>query len=468
MDETIELDDSVLEPRPPRPLAICWFSADARRGNPPEASEIDVAPTYQLLGGARGTVGRGPDVTISVNAAGVSRRHAEIYWQGPACVLHDLGSTNGSYVNGQRVEYAALLEGHVIRLGDAVGLVTRLPPGCAVRPDGTGAVGLIELAPGLVFGPGLTSQLAELGRVGSGRLPIVIVGETGSGKELVARAAHLLSGRPGALHAVNCAALPPALAEAELFGHARGAFTGAEQAGLGHVRASQGGTLFLDELPELPPPVQAKLLRVLQEREVMPLGDTRSVTVDLHVVAACQKPLPELVAAGKLRQDLAARLAGLIVDVPPLRARPLDVQLLFDHFLRQRTGGDAPAVAPRLLECLLLHDWPGNVRELELLTRRLLALHGHEPLLRRSHLPPEIRRAVPAVLEPAGATPVGRPRPGSAVGEGDRDDHDLRRLTAALRLNEGNLSRAAATAGISRARAYRLLGDRSVEELLAD
>jgi len=444
MDETIELDESI-QRSPGRPrTAVRWFPAG-------------LPSPYQIVGEARSTVGRGSEVTMSLAAACVSRCHAEIYRQGPALVFHDLESTNGSYVNGQRVEFASLADGDVIRLGDAVGVVTKL----AAEGGAPLAADLVEIAPGMVFGPGLAAELADLGRVAPSDLPIVIVGETGTGKEFLARAAHLMSRRRGALHAVNCAALPTALAEAELFGHARGAYTGAEQAGLGHVRAADGGTLFLDELPELPLPVQAKLLRVLQEQKVTPLGETRPVSVDLRIVVAGQQPLGDLVAAGKMRQDLAARLSGLVVTAPPLRDRRIDVGLLLEHYLALHAKGSPPAVDPRLLECALLYRWPGNVRELELLTRRLIALHGHEPLLRRSHLPGEIRASAPGD-GPPGAAPAPAQAPAA-----DRDEHDLRKLVAELRRADGNVSRAAAAAGLSRSRAYRLMGDRTAADLMA-
>jgi transcriptional regulator with PAS, ATPase and Fis domain len=390
---------------------------------------------------------------VSFEAAGLSRCHAEIYREGPAYISHDLGSTNGTYVNGRRVEYAPLSEGDVLRLGDVVGVVTRVQP--EHRHD---ASDLLRLAPDLVFGPGLEATIDQVRRAAASDLPVVVVGETGAGKEYVAQALHLLSGRRGKLHAVNCAAIPAALAEAELFGHSRGAFTGAEQAALGHVRAADGGTLFLDELPELSPAVQAKLLRVLQDRQVTPLGETRAVTVDVRVVAACQQPLEELVEARLLRQDLAARLAGLIVIVPPLRQRRVDIGVYFRYFLERQAPGRTPQLDPRLLECLLLHDWPGNVRELDLLTRRLVALHGNEPLLRRSFLPEALRDKVAADAAP--------PQP--AAGSVDRDEHDLQRLAEELRRHELNVTRAAAAAGISRSRAYRLMGGRSPQQFLAE
>jgi DNA-binding NtrC family response regulator len=448
LETTVRLDESIPQSASAGRVAVRWLVPGVR-------------PACLPIDGARVVIGRGPEATASFEAAGLSRSHAEIYRQGPALIAHDLGSTNGTYVNGRRVVYAPLSEGDVLRLGDMVGVVVR--PAAGAADPAADAAGLTELTPEIAFGPGVEVQLDQIRRAAPSGLPVVVVGETGTGKEYVAQAVHALGGRRGPFHAINCAALPPALAEAELFGHSKGAYTGADHAALGQVRAAHGGTLFLDELPELPLPVQAKLLRVLQERQVTPLGETRPVDVDLRVVAACQQPLPALVEGRRLREDLAARLAGVVVALPPLRARRADVGLYFRRFLERHAGGRPPAVDPRLLECLLLYDWPGNLRELDLLARRLVAFHAHEPVLRRSFLPESLLAHLPPADD---AAPPGAAAPEAATG--DRRAHDLHRLADGLRRHEGNLTRAATAAGISRARAYRLLGDRSVEELLAE
>jgi transcriptional regulator with PAS, ATPase and Fis domain len=329
-----------------------------------------------------------------------------------------------------------------------VGVVTRLDLGRF-------AEAAREVAPGSWFGPGLASELDQLERIAKSDLPVVLWGETGVGKERMARALHVLSGRSGAYHGINCAALPAALAEAELFGHRRGAFTGADQAGLGHLRAAHEGTLLLDELADLSLPLQAKLLRALQEKSVIPLGETRPFPIDVRIVAACQAPLADLVAQERLRPDLAARLNGLSIEVPPLRQRRLDVAQLLGYFLATYSGGRPPEVEPELLESLLVYGWPGNVRELELIARRLLVLHSHEPVLRLAHLPPELARkpsGPPSTLPPAA----------------DRREHDERAFARELRQNGGKIAPAALAANISRQRAYRLLGERSVSVFLSE
>jgi transcriptional regulator with PAS, ATPase and Fis domain len=288
------------------------------------------------------------------------------------------------------------------------------------------------------------------------KLPVLLVGETGTGKERFARAIHgfAADGRP--FHAINCAALPPTLVEAELFGYRKGAFTGADRAYSGQLRAAHGGTLVLDEVTDLPLSLQGTLLRVLDTGELAPLGETSSIRFEAQIVSASQKPLSELVAAGRFRDDLAARLSGLVVRLPPLRERRADIPRLFDVLLRERSGGTSPPVSTRLYESLCLSDWPGNVRELELLARQLLAVRGFEPLLRRSHLPESMLRA----LDGNGASTDA----GSQV---DRNQRDLANLAAALKSSGGNVQRAATMVGISRQRAYRLIGGR-LGELAAE
>jgi DNA-binding NtrC family response regulator len=202
---------------------------------------------------------------------------------------------------------------------------------------------------------------------------VLVEGETGTGKELVAQALHRLSRRPGGPFVpVNCAALPESLLESELFGHTRGAFTGATETRQGRFRQADGGTLFLDEIGEMPLGVQAKLLRVLQERMVQPLGSDKAHPVDVRVIAASNRNLEALVAEGKFRADLFYRLDIVPLRLPPLRERAEDVAQLAVHFLRLRGG--ARRFTPSAIEALSRYSWPGNVRELENLVERLTVL----------------------------------------------------------------------------------------------
>jgi transcriptional regulator with PAS, ATPase and Fis domain len=411
--------------------------------------------TFQVFAKERLLLGRAENAALRVESAGVSRRHAEVYRQGPIYAIRDLDSRNGTFVNGMRVQHRALSEGDVLRVGDMLGVVARMSSNFSQTE-------LAAAAQRGLIGPQLADQVAELHRLAPTTLPLAMIGETGVGKERMARYVHALSGRAGSFIAVNCAALPVSLAEAELFGHRKGAFTGAEQSALGHFRTANGGTLLLDELADLELSIQAKLLRVLQDGEIMPLGESRSTTVDVRILVACQSPLPELVRNGRLRQDLAERLNGPSVTIPPLCERRADVGVLLQHFLDRHSGGRPPRLETRLFEHLLLMRWPGNVRELELCCRKLLALHGHEPVLRWKFLPEQERaltRIESNLLAPPRDTAI-------AAAHADRLRHDRRMLACELGRNGGNLAGAARAAGLSRQRAYRILNQRSVDEFL--
>ncbi len=286
----------------------------------------------------------------------------------------------------------------------------------------------------------LQAVLAQVRKVAPQKTTVLITGESGTGKELVARAIHDLSPRAAApFVAVNCGAIPGELLESELFGHARGAFTDAVRAKKGLAAEADGGTLFLDELGELPLPLQVKLLRFLQEEEVRPVGDTRSVKVDVRVVAATARDLAEMVKQGRFREDLYWRLAVLGIRLPALRERPGDVAALTEHFLRRfaplrpdlaglRFGAEA-------LAALAAHRWPGNVRELMHAVERAVVL-AEGPEVREEDLPEAVR-----VPEASGAPPPG--------------DLSVKRGTRAL--EERLIREALARTGGNRTRAAELL-----------
>lgn len=396
------------------------------------------------------SIGREPECRIRLEGKGVSRRHAEIHRQGPVFALKDLGSTNGSFLNGHPTQHGAVGPGSVLRVGEHVGVFSE----SVAQPSDFQA-----FAKGLMGGHELGLSLAALRRAASSNVPVVISGATGTGKERVARALHDWSGRKGAFHALNCAALPKDLAEAELFGYRKGAFTGADRASLGHFRAADRGTLFLDEIVELPLSLQAKLLRALEEAAIMPIGDPEAIPIDVRFVAATQGPLATAVQALRFREDLLARLAGMSVSLPTLRERRTDVAPLFQHFLKHYSGGRPPQVEAKLIEALCVYDWPCNVRELEQLSRQLLAVHGLEPVLKRSLLPPELSSR----SESSASIPT--PSSGEPL---ERREYDLQRLLGALQQTHGNVASAAMLVGFSRQRAYRLLDGRSVAALLAE
>jgi DNA-binding NtrC family response regulator len=408
-------------------------------------------------------LGRADDCDVQLTGTEISRRHAKIARVGPIFVVSDLGSRNGVFLDGERIDEAPLSLGSVLRLGDWIGVFVKAVP----RLD---TAVFAEFIPGLFGGPVLR-PIVELAHGGAAsNLPIILEGETGTGKELFARAIHIWSARSGPFRAVNCAALPEGLAEAELFGYRKGAFTGADRTSLGHFRAAAGGTLLLDEIVDMPLTLQAKVLRALEHHEILPLGETRPVPVDVRVIAAAQSPLSQAVAERRFRSDLLARLDGLRIRLPPLRERLEEIPWVFQRLLDQHSGRRAPAIEARLIEQLCLYDWPFNVRELDLLVRRLLAFHGHEPLLKRSHLPAHLGRWLPraehslareAVVTSPEAYSAKKPDVAPSVNreatQQQRDTRDLEALIDALRASHGNVAQAAAAVGVSRQRAYRLM-----------
>ena len=405
-------------------------------------------------------LGRGDGVGFELAGGETSRRHAEIRREGPLWVVSDLESRNGTFVNGQRVASAPLSFGDLVRFGDSIGVV-------APFADSDAPV-YASYAPGLFGGPALRPVLELARRTAPSQLPVIVEGETGTGKEGLCRALHAWSGRPGPFFAVNCAAIPETLAEGELFGYRKGAFTGAERAHLGYFRAATGGTLLLDEIVDLSPALQTKLLRVLEQKEVVPLGESAPVAVDVRVVVAAQESLAEAVKQRRFRADLYARLNGVTLRLPPLRARREEIPFLFCQLMQDHAGGRQPQIEARAIERLCLYDWPFNLRELDLLVRRLIVLHP-DGRLRRGDLPDTIK-APPApdaveALDAAGmsdAEPPSpkAPRPRTPEDRQARDEQDLGALVAALRVARGNVVQAAAAAGMTRQRAYRLMGQR--------
>ncbi len=421
----------------------------------------DLRGTISLLTDEHVLLGRDDDCQVKLPGKETSRHHAEVIRRDPVFILKDLDSRNGVFLNGLQIREAPLSPGQVLRLGEWIGIVVNVSPDLP-EPNPVFDVLVTNLAGGPVLRP--IVEQAKLAAPGS--LPTVVLGETGTGKEGLSRAIHEWSGRKGHFVAVNCATLVPTLAEAELFGYRKGAFTGANRPSLGHFRAAQGGTLLLDEVADLPEVVQAKLLRALEQREILPLGESVPVPVDVRVLAATQIPLGQLVAERRFRADLCARLDGLTIRLPPLRDRKQEIPYLFSHLLRMHSGGQPPEIEQRLVEQLCLYDWPFNVRELDLLVRRLLVMHGHDPILRRSALPEHIlTRPTPTrgtssashARTSTGESLPSLPAPNTPEAHRARRDRELAHLTEALRTHNGNVARAAAAVGISRQRAYRLM-----------
>jgi len=356
----------------------------------------------------------------------------------------DAESKNGTWVNGQRVKRTALTDGDLLELGQTFfRFRASLPTVEGDLPDLEVAVTATRALPFVTLLPSFQGECARLAEVARSMVPIVLQGETGAGKEVAARAVHSLSARRGELVAVNCGALTETLTESELFGHRKGAFSGATEDRPGLVRAADGGTLFLDEIGDLPRRSQAALLRVLQEREVLAVGATRPVPVDLRVVAATQRPLETLVEAGAFRADLYARLAGFQLRLPPVRERTEDLGLLVGALLQRL----APARADRIrfsgeaARALLLHDWPLNVRELEQCLAAAIALAG-DRAIGLEHLPEPVR---------AGANAAGAAAPGPT----DEDRRRKDQIVALLREHGGNISAVARATGKARLQIQR-------------
>jgi two-component system response regulator HydG len=283
---------------------------------------------------------------------------------------------------------------------------------------------------------------------------VLILGESGTGKELVARAVHRQSPRSGRRFvAINCAALTESVLESELFGHVKGAFTGALQSRRGLFEEASGGTLFLDEIGELPHSTQVRLLRVLQEREIRPVGSNESRRVDVRIAAATHRDLQAAVEAGTFRQDLYYRLNVVRVDVPALRRRSDDIPLLVQHLIAKhshRLGKQVMHVAPDALERLQRHDWPGNVRELENVVERAVVL-GRGEAVTLDTLPPEIGGTVAPVA------PVAVSGGAIATWNDARNGFEAAYLGRILDAADGNLSAAARMAGLDRSNFKRLL-----------
>jgi transcriptional regulator with PAS, ATPase and Fis domain len=298
--------------------------------------------------------------------------------------------------------------------------------------------------------PRLKETFRIIERVAAEEMTVLVRGETGTGKELVAQALHALSPRnAGPFRAINCAALPANLLESELFGHVRGAFTGAVKDTPGHIELAHGGTLFLDEVAELPLELQAKLLRVLETRTVLPVGGREPIPVDVRIVSATHRALRAEVEAGRFRADLMFRLRVIPIRLPPLRERPADVLLIASKIcdeLNARGRRRVTSIAPEAELALERYEWPGNVRELRNVLAYAFAI-GAGPVIVASDLPPEL-------LSSTGPSEVIVTGSGEAGAKSD-DTPEVRRIRDALVRTSGNRDRAAKLLGLSRVTLWR-------------
>jgi transcriptional regulator with GAF, ATPase, and Fis domain len=357
-------------------------------------------------------IGRDDGCEIRLDANAVSRRHAVIERDASGFKITDMGSRNGTLVDGAFVASAYLEHGSEVRIGDAIfKFVERgAQTWAGYRYDGTMEPGhrrLASEATMLLGGAQMDRIVASLEKIARTPLSVILHGESGTGKEVAASEVHRLSGRKGAFVPVNCAAIPQALLESELFGYRRGAFSGADRDKVGLVKAAHGGTLFLDEIGDMPIEAQAKLLRVIQMREVMPVGATATEPVDVRIVCATHRDLAVQQAKGAFRGDLFARLNEYAVLLPPLRDRKEDVYLLTRAMLGRQGRLDVVPTFPFFVG-LVHYDWPFNVRELEACIKRALAL-AEGRTLEASHLPDALREAMSTYGRRDGHTPPPPP-----------------------------------------------------------
>ena len=377
---------------------------------------------------------RASTLVLGVEDRAMSAVHARIVRDGRRWWIEDAGSRHGVIHNGQRIERAALVDGDTFELGETHWLFRTAVPSATLDLDDDA---IPTPLPGLrTFAPALAEVYDALAKLVDVDVSILLQAESGAGKELCARAVHDVSKRAGAFVAVNCGALPPTLAASELFGYRRGAFSGADEDRGGLVRGADRGTLFLDEIADLPLPAQALLLRALQEREVMPLGATRPVPIDVRVIAASHRDLRSLVKQELFRHDLYARLAGYSARLLPLRERREDLGIVIAALLARAPRGATTRISAAAARALLAYSWPLNVRELEscLTVASTLA----DGTIHRKHLPEEV---------------LGTP----AEPEGDDDAARKAELTALLREHHGNISAIAKATGYNRVQLHRWL-----------
>jgi DNA-binding NtrC family response regulator len=371
----------------------------------------------------------------------VSRYHLELARAKTGVGVTDCGSTNGTFANGVGIALGTVPPGTVLHLGK-----TKLRVGDGERRmlalhAGDALAGLRGRSPAMRL------VMAKVERAAASDVSVLVVGESGTGKEVVARGLHDLGRRAAQpFVAVDCGALSPALVASELFGHERGAFTGADRQHVGAFERAHGGTLFLDEIGELPAALQASLLGALERRTIRRVGGTADIAIDVRVVGATNRDLRAEVNSGAFRLDLYYRLAVVTLALPPLRDRPEDIELLVAHFLREagHTGAISDVFAPATMRALAGHRWPGNVRELRNLVEATLAMGEPPPL---DAAPGETVDPIARVLE-----------------LGYRDarqrllhDFEAQYLAALLERNDGNISRAARAAGMDRSHLAEML-----------
>ncbi|MBL8623435.1 MAG: sigma 54-interacting transcriptional regulator [Myxococcales bacterium] len=415
------------------------------------ASGAGTVRAFGLPADGEVVIGRDAGCQLVLDHERVSRRHARVR-AADGWTVADLGSRNGTQVRGASVAAGAaapLVPGEAFTIGPFT--IVIVPRAVSVVRAAIGGAGIT------IDDPTLAQPTSLVRAVAQSPVNVIVAGETGTGKEVLTRALHRLSGRGGPMLAVNCAALAPALLESELFGHEKGSFTGAATAKAGLLEAAAGGTVLFDEIGELPLELQAKLLRAIENREVLRVGAVRPLPIDVRFVAATHRDLAAAVGDGSFRRDLFYRLAGITLTVAPLRERRHRVAELAARFA-QDAAGRADALTPDAVARLMAHDWPGNVRELKNAIERAVLLAEGGPV-RAAHVLFDAAPAASAAgaasatsvpsAPVAAASPVAAAAapPGLSVAEAD----ERARIIAALDACAGNQTKAAQRLGVSRA-----------------
>ncbi len=442
--ETEAAEKEATTPEQDRTMLVCR-AADG-------VTVLDLGDEDQVI------VGRGAAATVSVNETSVSRRHAKIMKRAGALVVVDLGSRNGTQVGADVLKSAerVLRGGDVVRVG-STDIVVAIAT--SRRAAALGKETAEEESDDVVVADPEVLRIYELARkVARMATTVLICGETGAGKEVLAQRIHAASPRAGApFLRVNCGAVPDALFESELFGHEKGAFTGADRRKTGYFEAAHGGTLLLDEIGELTPSAQVKLLTVLETRAVTRVGATEAPPVDVRVICATHRDLDADVTGGRFRADLYYRISSFPLRLPPLRDRPAEITVLAHAFARAfaRAAGDAPpAFSSAAGNVLTEYAWPGNVRELRNVVEHAMVLAEGASMLLPEHFPEQLRRRTGTATATAGAAGGGIK---DAVAGAER-----KVIEDALLASGGNQTQAAKKLGISRrALVYKLARYRS-------
>lgn len=419
------------------------------------ATPMDSPSRHSIEGLSEVRIGRGsarralrgvpdgrPQLMLSLADRHVSSQHARLVRTQDGWAFEDMGSKNGSFVNGSAARSVPLADADCLQIGHTLLIFRDAHP----TPENA-ALDLVASARAPAFAtllPGLARELDTLALAATSQVPIMLVSETGTGKELLARAIHSLSRREGDFVPVNCGALPATLVESVLFGHKRGAFSGALADHDGLFRSANRGTLLLDEVGDMSPAAQAAVLRTLQDGEVLPVGCTRPVRVDMRIVSATHRDLEARTVHGTFREDLLARLSGFMFRLPSLRERREDTGLLVAVLLRKIAcdTGSPPTLSPDAGWALLRYAWPRNVRELEKCLSRAAAV-ARDGRIDVEHLAEQVRRGAPRAK---------------------RSDDELReQLVSLMKDSGGNVSFAAKAMCTSRTQVHRWMSRFGIE-----